>query len=251
MRKKVRMKNIKLEIEYIGTNYNGWQRQPNKPSIQETIEDSIEKITGEKTVLLGSGRTDSGVHALGQVANFRTNSNLTPIQFRKALNSTLPEDISITKVLKVSSGFHSQYDSKSKTYLYKILNRSYPSAHLNNSTWQVQQPLNLNKMKEAAKFLIGTHDFKVFAHSGLTVKTTERKVIKANLKKKKDLIEFEIEANGFLKRMVRMIAGTLVNVGKEKIIPSDFKKILKTGKKNHFIRSAPAHGLFLKKVKYR
>ena len=245
------MKNIKIEIEYIGTNYCGWQRQPNKPSIQETLENAIKKITNEKSVIYGSGRTDSGVHALGQVANFTTSSKLSPKNFQKALNSSLPEDISIINAVEVTQKFHSQYDSKSKVYIYKILNRSFPSAHLRNYSWQVQQPLEVDKMEEAAKYLLGTHDFQVFAHSGLTVKTTERNVYKVGLKKRKDIIEFEIEANGFLKRMVRMIVGTLVNVGRGKITPEDFKKILKTGKKNNFVRSAPSQGLFLKKVKYR
>lgn len=244
------MRNLKLTIEYDGTNYCGWQKQVQKNTVQQTIEDTILHITKEKAVLYGSGRTDSGVHALGQVANFKTNSGLSTTQIQKALNTMIPDDIAILGVEEVPLEFHSQYNSKSKIYIYKILNREYPSAHLRQKTWQVIPKLNVTKMKEASQALLGTRDFKAFAHAGVTVKTTTRTVINVSLKKKKEIIEFEIEAEGFLKRMVRLIVGTLVQVGRERITPLDFKEILKTGEKNKFVISAPPHGLFLKKVIY-
>lgn len=244
------MKNFRIEIEYIGTNYNGWQKQPGFPTVQQIIEDAVFSVTKNRVVIYGSGRTDSGVHALAQVANFKTESRLTTQQMQKALNSVLPDDITISKVKEVRLKFHSQYDSLSKVYVYKILNRDYPSAHLMNSTWLVKQPLDLEQMEKASKHLLGTHDFSVFAHEGLSVKTTERTILKTKLRKRSGIIEFEIEGSGFLKRMVRLITGTLVHVGKGNITPSDFKEILHSGIKNKYVTSAPAKGLILKKVKY-
>ena len=244
------MKNLRLEIEYIGTDYNGWQKQPGRPTVQQIIEDAVFSITKKRAVIYGSGRTDSGVHALAQVANFKTESRLTTLQMQRALNSVLPNDITVSKVKKVPLKFHSQYDSKSKVYVYTILNRDFPSAHLMQRTWQVKQPLDLEKMKKAATYLLGTHDFKVFAHSGLSVKTTVRTILNTKIRKKGSLVEFEIEGSGFLKRMVRLIMGTLVHVGKGDITPSEFKQILRNGKKTKYVISAPAKGLTLKKVKY-
>lgn len=244
------MKNIKLTIEYDGTSYSGWQKQPGRKTVQKEIENAISKITKGKSILFGSGRTDSGVHALGQTANFKTNSNLTSTQIQKALNAELSNDISVINVKEVPNIFHSQFSSKSKVYLYKMLNRDYRSAHINGKVWLVEQSLNMENMKHASEYLVGKHDFKVFAHSGVTVKSTVRTIKNTKLIRKKDIISFEIEADGFLKRMVRMIIGTLVNVGKEKITPEDFKHILYSGQKNKYIYTAPSRGLFLKKVKY-
>jgi len=244
------MKNLRLEIEYIGTNYSGWQKQPGMPTVQQTIEDAVFTITNQRSLIYGSGRTDSGVHAIAQVANFKTDSHLTIQQMQRALNSVLPDDITVSNVKKVPIKFHSQYDSKSKVYVYTILNRDYPSAHLKYRTWLVKDELDLDRMRKATAHLLGTHDFKVFAHSGLSVKTTVRTILNIKLRKKGSLLEFEFEGNGFLKRMVRLIMGTLVHVGKRNISPSDFKQILYNGNKTKYVISAPAKGLTLKKVKY-
>ena len=244
------MKNFRIEIEYIGTNYNGWQKQPGRPTVQQLIEDAVYSVTKKRVVIYGSGRTDSGVHALAQVANFKTECRLSTIQMQKALNSVLPDDITVSKVKEVPLRFHSQYDSVSKVYVYKILNRDYPSAHLTGSTWLVKQQLDLEQMKKASDYLLGTHDFKVFAHAGLSVKTTVRTILNTKIRKRNGIIEFEIEGSGFLKRMVRLITGALVHVGKGNITPADFKKILHSGKKTKYVISAPAKGLTLKKVKY-
>lgn len=244
------MKNIKLIIEYNGTAYSGWQKQLRRRTVQGEIENSITEITKEKTIVNGSGRTDSGVHALGQVANFQTSSNLTTCQFKKALNSCLPNDVAVIEVKEVSDNFHSQFSSKSKIYLYKILNRDYKSAHEYEKSWNIKQKLNIESMKQASQCLIGQHDFKVFAHHDIKVKSTVRTVKKLSIRRKQDMISLEIEADGFLKRMVRMITGTLTQVGKERITPDSFKQILADGKRNKYVYTAPAHGLFLKKVKY-
>lgn len=245
------MRNIKLKIEYEGTNYCGWQTQLNLPTVQQTIEESLCKITSENIKIFGSGRTDSGVHACEQVANFKTSTELSSRQILKALNSILPADIAITEVEEADIDFHSQYSCSSKIYEYLILNRESPSALLRNRVWFIQRKLKISSMKEASLLLIGEHDFSAFAKSDLTVKTTVRTIKKVNLKKNRaGLIKFEIEANGFLKRMVRLIVGTLVEVGKGKISPAQFGDILKNGIKTQHVVSAPPHGLYLKKVLY-
>jgi tRNA pseudouridine38-40 synthase len=245
------MRNIKLVIEYDGTNYLGWQRQSQGIAIQEVLENALEKITGAKTIIIGSGRTDSGVHALAQVANFKTEARVTTVQFRRAINSIIPKDIVIKEAVEVDLNFHAQSNAKSKVYLYRILNRDYPSALERLRTWFISDSLNISRMEEAYRMLIGEHDFRAFALSKLSVKTTVRRILNAGLKEKSDgLIEFEIEATGFLKGMVRLIVGTLVQVGKGKIAREDFWRLLESGEKTNFVFSAPARGLFLKEVKY-
>jgi len=251
MNTKIQMRNIKLIIEYDGTNYLGWQRQPVGPTIQEVLENALEKITKEKINAMGSGRTDSGVHALAQVANFKTQSKMTPVQFQKALNSLLPKDIVIKEAEEADIDFHAQLHAKSKAYLYRILNRPFPSALQRQRAWFIPDHLNIPQMKEATRLLLGEHDFRAFALSKITVKTTVRRVLNASLGEKTDnTVEFEIEATGFLKGMVRLIVGTLVQVGKGKISTEEFRRILESGEKTHFVRSAPPWGLFLKEVKY-
>jgi tRNA pseudouridine38-40 synthase len=244
------MVNLKLIIEYDGTNYLGWQRQPQGITIQEVIEDTLNKITSETITVIGSGRTDSGVHALAQVANFNTEGRMTSLQFQKALNSVLPKDIVVKEVSEVDINFHAQLDVKSKTYLYKILNRPYPSALERNKVWFLPESLDVPKMAEAARMLGGEHDFRGFALSS-TTKTTVREVVNVSLEKKPDgLVEFEIESTGFLRGMVRLIVGTLVQVGKGKIAPEDFREILESGEKTNLVFSAPPWGLYLKEVRY-
>lgn len=246
------MRNIKLTIEYDGTNYSGWQRQANGITIQQVIEETLSGITRENIKIHGSGRTDSGVHALAQVANFKTdNTKMTTEQFAKALNSSLPKDIVICGSEEVPADFHAQYSAKSKTYFYQVLNRPYPTALLRTRSWYRKDLLDAHAMVEAAGYLEGEHDFKLFAHANISVKTTVRTVYYTNLYRDGDLIIFEIEANGFLKRMVRMIMGTLVEVGKGNMTPGQFKDLLEgENPENLRIPSAPARGLFLKEVKY-
>lgn len=244
------MRNIKITIEYDGSGYVGWQRQPSGPTIQETIETSLATMTGERVKLLGSGRTDSGVHALGQVASFRTGTSLSPSDIQKGLNSLLPRDIVITGAEEAEPDFHAQLSAKSKTYIYKILSRPYPSAILRDRAWFIPYPLKARLMDEAARALIGEHDFRAFAQAEATVKSTVRTVLAARITKRRDLIEFTIEADGFMKRMVRLIVGTLAQVGKEKITPSQFREILESGEKTKHVHAAPARGLYLKEVRY-
>lgn len=245
------MRNIKLIIEYDGTNYLGWQRQPQGATVQEVLENALEKITKQQAIVSGSGRTDSGVHAIAQVANFKTRSKMTPLQFQKSLNSLLPKDIVIKEAEEADLDFHPQFDAKSKTYLYRILNRHYPSALQRDRAWLIPDSLNIFQMKQAAEFLLGQHDFRAFARSKRSAKTTVRRVLGVSLERKADSVfEFEIESTGFLKGMVRLVVGALVQVGKGKITSEDFRRILESGERTPFVRSAPPSGLFLKEVKY-
>ena len=245
------MRNIKIIVEYVGTNYFGWQKQPEGPTIQETIEKALENITGESIALLGSGRTDSGVHAWGQVASFKTKSKIKATEFQMGLNSVLPRDITIINAQDMDIDFHAQFSARSKVYTYKILNRPHPSALSRKRAWYVPTALDMDQMKKAAEYLIGEHDFKAFAQASTEVKTTVRTVLRAYIEQKdNNIIEFNIEATGFLKRMVRLIVGTIVQVGKGRITPLDFSKILDSGEKTKFVYAAPAHGLYLEEVKY-
>ena len=245
------MKNVKIIIEYDGTDYHGWQCQANLPTVQKTIEDAIRKITRENVKITGSGRTDAGVHAIGQVANFFIETQMDPETLQKALNSTLPRDISIIKTQEVPDGFHAQFSSRSKVYEYRIFNRPHPPALQRNRVWHIQEKLDTKKMREAAAYLEGTHDFSVFATADITVKTTVRTVKRVHVKKTREgIILVEIEADGFLKRMVRMITGTLVETGRGKLSPEGFGQILAEGQKTKNVFTAPPSGLFLKKVIY-
>lgn len=245
------MRNIKLVIEYDGSEYHGWQRQPGGPTVQETIESTLREITGEKIIIYGSGRTDSGVHALGQVANFNTESRITAEELQKGLNSMLPNDIVILNSEEAPPEFHAQFSSKSKTYIYKVLNRPYGSALMRKRVWHVPYSLSVDAMSEAASGLIGEHDFSAFAQAATEVKSKVRTVISAEFNNRgEDIFEFTIEADGFLKRMVRLIVGTLVQVGKGRLTPTEFAEILNSGSKNKFVLAAPPSGLYLKEVKY-
>lgn len=245
------MKNVKIIIEYDGTDYHGWQCQADLPTVQKTIEDAIRKITREDVKTTGSGRTDAGVHAIGQVANFFIETQMDTDTLRKALNSTLPRDISIIKAQEVPDGFHAQFSSRSKVYEYRIFNRPHPPALQRNRVWHIQEKLDTKKMREAAAYLEGTHDFSVFATADITVKTTVRTVKRVHVRKTREgIISVEIEADGFLKRMVRMITGTLVQTGRGKLSPEGFGQILAEGQKTKNVFTAPPSGLFLKKVIY-
>lgn len=246
------MRNIKLIIEYDGTNYCGWQRQPNGETIQEIIENSLKKITGHDISLTASGRTDAGVHAVEQVANFRTESKIPAYKIALALNSILPKDISVVNTKDVDENFHAQYDALRKTYVYKILNRRFRSSINFNRVWHVPDKLNIKSMNLAARSLKGKHDFRVFSKTGSSVKTTTREIFDAGfIDVSNEILEFHITSNGFLKGMVRLIVGTLINVGREKLSLNDFKLILKSGVKNKFVKSAPPQGLYLAKVEYK
>jgi tRNA pseudouridine38-40 synthase len=245
-------KNFKITIEYDGTRYHGWQRQKNDRTIQEEIEKAVMAITGQNVSVTGSGRTDAGVHAYGQVANFICRTNLTDQDLLGGLNSLTDDDIVIHKCEQVDASFHARYDVKSKTYVYKLLNRQSPAAIGRHFAWYVRKKLDLVAMRAASAHLIGTHDFKAFEGAGSPRSHTTRQVFKANLVDNGDgYLSFEIEADGFLRFMVRNIVGTLVNVGLGKISPGEFKRILESRDRDQAGATAPAHGLFLATVTYQ
>jgi len=244
-------KNFKIIIEYDGTSYHGWQRQKNERTIQEEIEKALLTMTGEKTVLTASGRTDAGVHALGQVANFHCDTDLSPQAFQNGLNSLTKDDIVIISCDIAYENFHSRFDAKSKIYNYRILNRNLPAAINRQYIWFIRKKLDLVSMRHAARHIIGSHDFKAFEGTGSPRSHTTRCVMKADIVEQENgFIVFEVEADGFLRFMVRNITGTLVDVGLGKITSDDFKKILLSKDRSMAGATAPPHGLFLIKVKY-
>jgi tRNA pseudouridine38-40 synthase len=245
------MRTIKLLIEYDGTNYQGWQVQPQGPTIQGMIEEKLALLTGETIHLIGSGRTDAGVHAFGQVAHFKTKSQMEVHSIQRALNSLLPPDIVIQRAEEVEEDFHARKQSKSKVYEYRILNRNIRSPFHRGYAWHISQELDFEEMKNATQRLVGEHDFSSFRSVGSPTRTAIRKVIRAEWKRGRDgIILFEIEANGFLKQMVRAIVGTLVEVGQGKISSEEFQRILDSKDRKRAGPTAPAHGLVLKEVKY-
>jgi tRNA pseudouridine38-40 synthase len=245
------LKNFKLTIEYDGSGYHGWQRQKNGRTIQGEIEKALMTMTGKKVSLTGSGRTDAGVHALGQVANFVCETGLLPGDFRKGLNGLLSGDIVIKSCEQVHESFHARYDALRKTYRYRILNRSIPAAISRQYAWFIRKELDLDAMRAAISHIIGTHDFSAFEGAGSPRSHSTRTVMKAVLveKRREDII-FEIQADGFLRFMVRNIVGTLVDVGHHKITPDGFKEILMSKDRNLAGATAPPHGLFLMEVLY-
>ncbi|MCK4909565.1 MAG: tRNA pseudouridine(38-40) synthase TruA [Planctomycetes bacterium] len=248
----VKKRNIKLLIEYEGTHYCGWQSQDGRQiTVQETISQALKKITGQKTTLYGASRTDSGVHALGQVATFFTTSRLPPERFLFAINSYLPDDIVIKEVKDVRIGFKPQTQAKRKTYIYTIINGRVPSALRRNLIHFIVKPrLNVNRMRQAARYLVGRHDFRAFATKGHLKENCVRKIYSLAVSREKNEVKFEVVGNGFLYNMVRAIVGTLLLVGQGKMTPKNVKKILDSHDRKQAGPTAPAKGLCLIKIEY-
>ena len=244
------MRNIKLVIEYDGKDFNGWQKQPTKLNIQGEIEKAIERITGEEVDLMASGRTDAGVHSFGQVANFKTNSNIPIEKFAIALNSNLKKSIRIKLAEEVNERFHSRLNCKRKTYRYVIDNSKYGSAIYRNLETHIPTPLNVEKMKEAVKYFEGEHDFKAFKASGTSSKSSVRTIYEAKVKKEGEKIYISLTGNGFLYNMVRIIAGTLVEVGLGKIKPEEIPNIIDSKNRENAGKTLPPQGLYLVNVEY-
>ena len=243
------MRNIKLIIEYDGTNYAGWQKQNDVRTIQGCIEKAIFEITKEEVELISSGRTDSGVHALGQVANFLTNNKISIEKVPRALNAKLPDDIGIIEAEEVSLDFHARYHSKRKRYRYVIYNSKHKRPLLRNQAYMINYNLDFELMKNQASKIIGEHDFVCFKTVGSSAKTTVRTIYDVSLIKKEDFIILEIEGNGFLYNMVRIIAGTLIDIGRGRI-KEDISDIINSKDRKRAGNTAKACGLFLKNVYY-
>ena len=244
------MRNIKIIIEYDGKDWGGWQKQPNKLNIQGEIERAIEEITGEKVQLIASGRTDAGVHALAQVANFKIEKDIPVEKIPYALNSKLKKSIRIISAEEVDEKFHSRYTCKRKTYKYIINNSLQGTAIYRNLQYHFPEKLDEEKMNEGIKYLIGEHDFKSFKASGTSSKSSVRIIYDANVKREGEIVTIELTGNGFLYNMVRIIAGTLVDVGIGKIKPEDVKTILEAKDRLKAGKTLPPTGLYLVDVKY-
>ena len=243
------MRNIKLILAYDGSSYVGWQRQKNGLSIQEKMEEILKKILNENVRLISAGRTDAGVHAQAQVVNFKTSSSLPPLRIKLALNSLLPLDIRVRFAQEVDKKFHARYCAQSKIYRYYIYSGDVISPFKFKYVWHLPLVLNFQVMSEEIKFLQGRHNFSSFQAKGSSVCNPLRNVYRVDLRKKGLLYQFEIEANGFLYKMVRIIVGTLVEVGRGKFPSGRIQALLK-GKNVKPGPAAPAQGLFLWKVIY-
>lgn len=249
------MRNIRMTIQYDGSRYKGWQKQNIKgmdvSTIQGKIESVLSKMTGEEIQVIGCGRTDTGVHADKYTANFKTNSNKNIKDMSKYLHEFLPEDISVISLRDVSDRFHSRLNAISKTYVYTIDNNRFANVFIKKYAYHVEGQLNIEKMKEASKYFIGTHDFKGF--SGVkdkSKKSTVRTINYINITEKDNIIKIEYNGNGFLINMVRILSGTLINVGKGQIEPEDIKKMLQSKQRSELAVKAPAKGLCMKEVNY-
>lgn len=244
------MKNVKLTIEYDGTNYSGWQIQNNAITIEQVLEDNLKAITGDNLKVIGSSRTDAGVHARGFVGNFLTESKIPADKFRNVLNSRLPEDIVILNSEEVDLTFNSRFDSKGKTYSYTVLNTHQRPALGRNYVYHFRRNVDVALMVEASKEFIGTHDFAAFKSSGGNTKTTVRTISSLDVVKQGDYIIFTITGDGFLYNMVRIIIGTLMEVGLNRIKTKSIKDILLSKNRCMSGPCLPPSGLCLEKVYY-
>jgi tRNA pseudouridine38-40 synthase len=242
--------NIKLTVEYDGTRYHGWQIQANGETIQAVLERAVSIFLGKSTRITGSGRTDAGVHALGQVANFVSDQDLDLRKIRRGLNALTPEDVNIREVESVADTFDARRDGRSRIYEYHILNRPTPSPFYLNRAWHVYEPLGFEAMREAVHCLEGEHDFSSFRAAGCDALHPVRKVYRTVLEERGELLVYTIEATAFLRHMVRNIVGTLVEVGRGMRSSQSFAELLEARDRTQAGPTAPPHGLYLMKVKY-
>ena len=256
------MRNIKLVLEYDGTNYNGWQTQPNVPTVQAIIENALTQLTKTPIQIIGAGRTDSGVHAEGQVANFRTAAQMPLIAFQKGLNATLPRDIVVCSASEVPADFHARFSATSRRYRYTILNREYPSALSRQTSYFCPEEINVSKISDLCQTLIGKSDFSSFQKTGSDRINPVCEIYETHWWQKEPYIHFEIEADSFLRGMVRAIVGTVLTFNRKFLLASGAKNTKYEDAKTELLRilgakdrsaagmSVPAHGLSLISVKY-
>ena len=244
------MKRIKLTIAYDGTNYCGWQVQPNGITVEEVINKALKKLTGENIVVIGASRTDSGVHALGNVAVFDTESTIPPERIAMALNQRLPDDIVIMKSEEVAPDFHPRYCNCSKTYEYHIINTRIPIPTKRLTNYFVSYELDIDNMRKAASYLVGEHDFVSFCNVRTDVEDTVRTITNIEILTHEEEIKIRITGDGFLYNMVRIIVGTLIRVGRGFYEPEKVNEILEAKDRKEAGVTAPAHGLMLVEIDY-
>ena len=243
-------KRFRLTVEYDGTDYCGWQRQLNGPSVQQTLEEALCRLTGETIAVSGSSRTDAGVHACGLAAHFDSATRIPPEKIAFALNTMLPPDIRIRESTPAPEGFHARYSAAGKVYRYSFYNSRHDCAVGRQFTAHVPLPLDENLMHEEALSLLGTHDFAAFAASGSVVKSTVRTIYRVQVKRSGDLVTLTVLGDGFLYNMVRIIAGTLMEVGTGKRAPGAIREAIETGNRLALGQTAPAKGLTLMRALY-
>lgn len=244
------MRRIMLRIAYDGTNYVGWQKQPNGTSVEETVNKALSDLTGENIEVIGASRTDSGVHALGNVAVFDTESRIPGEKFSFALNQRLPEDIVVQESSEVDPEFHPRYAECTKTYEYRIYNATHRNPLNARYTYFYHGCLDIGAMREAAEYLVGEHDFASFCSAGAQVKTTVRCIYGVEIEEIEHTITIRINGNGFLYNMVRIIAGTLIQVGAGAIKPQNMQDIVNACDRESAGPTAPAQGLTLMRIEY-
>jgi tRNA pseudouridine38-40 synthase len=244
------VRRIKLIIEYDGTDFAGWQRQENGPSVQAAIEDALAQMLGRETAVRGAGRTDAGVHARGQVAHFDTDARIPLVGFRRGLNALLPRAIAIVAADEAAPDFDARFSARGKLYRYQIWNADSRSPLHDRFTWHRPRPLDVERMRAAAAPLVGRHDFRAFRAADCERRTTTRTLTRAAVTRDGDLVGIEIEADAFLKQMVRIIAGTLVDAGFGKLAPAAVEDALRAGDRRLLGPTAPPQGLTLVRVDY-
>ena len=244
------MRRIQLTIEYDGTNYAGWQRQSNALAVQQVIEEALSRLTGQRVVLHGASRTDAGVHALGQCAHFDTDNRIPGEKFSYAVNTMLPPDIRVVQSRDAAEGFHARFSARGKRYRYLFYDAPHAGA-LNRLTHAHSiYPLNDERMRQETRALLGTHDFAAFAASGSVVKDTVRTIWRAEVTRNGHDVMLVVEGNGFLYNMVRIIAGTLRDIGSGKLESGALARAIETGNRLDLGVTAPAQGLTLMEVFY-
>lgn len=246
------MRNIKLTITYDGKRYLGWQRLGDSDkTIQGKIESILKQMTGEEIEIIGSGRTDSGTHARGQVANFKTETSMTRAEMLDFLNRYLPRDIVVTKVEEVQDRFHARYNCTGKQYSYYVWNNVIPTVFERNHSFHYPQKLDLDKMNQACEKLIGTHDFIGFSALKKSKKSTVRTIEKLSIEQEGSMLHFTFVGDGFLYKMVRIIVGTLLEIGSGSMDVTEIENIFEKKVRQHAGETVPAQGLFLDDVYYR
>lgn len=244
------MKRVKLTVAYDGTNYCGWQTQPNGLAVQEVLEKHLSELLAEPVHIMGASRTDSGVHALGNVAVFDTDARMPADRISYALNTRLPEDIRIQESCEVAADFHPRFAKTAKTYEYRILNRRFPDPTKRLYSFFYYYPLDVELMKKGAAYLVGEHDFKSFCTEKPDVDSTVREIYSLDVEKEGDMITFRVRGNGFLYHMIRIIVGTLIRVGSGYYPPEQVKEILEARDRTRAGETARPEGLTLVKIEY-